>query len=74
MLTIELPEEIENRIAALADAAHRSKNEYVQEIVERLLEDIEDAYAADAAYAEHLAGGRKATPLEEVMKEYGMEV
>ncbi len=74
MLTIELPEEIENRIAALADAANRSKDEYVQEILERLLEDIEDAHAADEAYAEYLASGKKATPLEEVMKEYGMEV
>ncbi len=73
MLTIELPEEIEKRLALLADATKRSKNEYICEAVERLLEDIEDARAADAAYEEFLASGKKATPLDEVIKKYGLD-
>jgi RHH-type rel operon transcriptional repressor/antitoxin RelB len=73
MLTIRLPEDIENRLKVLADTTKRSKSFYVREALERCLEDIEDAYLADAAYERFIASGEKAIPLEKVMEEYGME-
>jgi RHH-type rel operon transcriptional repressor/antitoxin RelB len=73
MLTIRLPEEMENRLTVLADLTRRSKSFYVREALERSLADIEDVYLADAAYERFLASGDKAVPLEEVMKEHGLD-
>jgi len=73
MLTIRLPEDMEVRLNALAAATKRPKSFYVREALERSLEDIEDVYLADAAYEQFVAGGKKTVPLEEVMKEYGLE-
>ena len=73
MLTIRLPEEMEARLNVLADATKRSKSFHVREALERSLADIEDVYLADAAYERFLASGEKAIPLEEVMREYGLE-
>lgn len=73
MLTIELPEEIEERINSFVGAAQHSQKEFIQEAVERFLEDLEDARAADAAYEEFLASGKKTISLDEVIKKYGLD-
>jgi RHH-type rel operon transcriptional repressor/antitoxin RelB len=73
MLTIRLPAEIETRLNVLADVTNRPKSFYVREALERSLEDIEDVYLAEAALERFRAGGEKAVPLEDVMKEYGLE-
>jgi predicted DNA-binding protein len=73
MTTIQLPEEIDERFTALADSTKRSKNECILEALEQFLEDLEDARAADAAYEEFLASGKKTTSLEEVIKKYGLD-
>lgn len=73
MLTIRLPEEMETRLNVLADATNRPKSFYVREALERSLEDIEDVYLAEAALERFRASGEKAIPLEDVMKEYGLE-
>ena len=73
MLTIRLPAEMEQRLTVLAKATQRPKSFYVREALERSLEDIEDAYLAEAAYERFKASGEKAIPLEEMMGEYGLE-
>jgi RHH-type rel operon transcriptional repressor/antitoxin RelB len=73
MLTIRLPEEMNSRLNFLAEATKRPKSFYVREALERSLEDIEDVYLAEAALERFRASGEKAVPLEEVMKEYGLE-
>ena len=73
MLTIRLSADMEQRLNTLAAATHRPKSFYVREALERSLEDIEDAYLAEAAYEQFKASGEKAVPLEEVMKKYGLE-
>jgi RHH-type rel operon transcriptional repressor/antitoxin RelB len=73
MLTIRLPAEIKTRLNVLADATNRPKSFYVREALERSLEDIEDVYLAEAALERFRASGEKAMPLEDVMKEYGLE-
>ena len=73
MFTIRLPAEMEQRLNVLAAATHRPKSFYVREALERSLEDIEDAYLAEAAYERFKASGEQAVPLEEVMKEHGLE-
>lgn len=73
MITIRLSEEMEARLSLLASATKRSKSFYVREALDRTIEDIEDAYLAEAAYERFLASGEKAIPLEEVAKAYGLE-
>lgn len=64
---------MEKRLAVLADTTKRPKSFYIREALERSIDDIEDAYLAEAAYERFKASGEKAIPLEDVMKEYGME-
>ena len=73
MLAIRLPDSIEKRLTRLAKRTGRTKTFYAREAILRHLEDLEDAYDADRAYARYLSGKDKAILLEEVMKEYGME-
>lgn len=73
MITVELPKEIEKRLDAVVGETKLSKEFFVREAVERFLEDLEDAHAADIAYEEFIASGDAAIPLEKVMKKYGME-
>lgn len=73
MLALRLPEEIEIRLDTLAKATGRTKSFYAKEAILTHLEDLEDAYMAETAYMRFKASGEKAIPLEDVMKEYGLE-
>ena len=73
MLAIRLPAEIETRLDALARATGRTKTYYAKEAIVKHLEDLEDAYLAESAYERFKAGGEKAVPLEEVLREHGLE-
>jgi len=66
MISVRLPEDLEKRLAILAKMTKRTKSFYVREALERFLEDIEDAYLAEAAYEEFVKSGEKAIPLENV--------
>lgn len=46
MLAIRLPEDIENRLAALAAKTGRTKTFYVKEAILEHLDDMEDKYLA----------------------------
>jgi RHH-type rel operon transcriptional repressor/antitoxin RelB len=72
MLAIRLPAEIEKRLDALAKETGRTKSFYVREAILEHLDDLEDIYFAEKELAEIRAGRAQATPLEEVMKEYGL--
>lgn len=73
MLTIRLPADMEQRLNVLANATQRPKSFYVREALERSLEDIEDSYLAEATYERFKTSGEQAIPLEEVMREHGLE-
>jgi len=47
MLAIELPDDIERRLDALAKATGRSKESYLQEAIVEYLADLEDLYLAE---------------------------
>lgn len=72
-ITVTLPDELGQRLTALTKATQKPESFYVQKALERSLEDIGDACLAEIAYEQFKAGGEKAIPLEEVMREYGME-
>lgn len=58
MLTVRLPEEIEERLTALAKATGRSKSYYAREAIQDKLEDLEDAYLG-AAVLERIRKGEE---------------
>jgi RHH-type rel operon transcriptional repressor/antitoxin RelB len=73
MLAVRLPQDIENRLATLAEKTGRSKTFYVRQAIEEHLEDLEDLYLAEQQMTKIRAGKLKTIPLEEVMKRYGMK-
>ena len=73
MLAIRLPEEIEARLENLAKSTGRTKTFYAREAILEYLEDMEDLYLAEQRIADINAGRSKTIPLEEVMKQYGLE-
>ena len=73
MLSVRLPENLENRLNRLAKATKRPKSFYVREALERSIEDIEDAYLAETAYENFLKSNQKAVPLEEVERSLDLE-
>ena len=73
MLAIRLPEDIERRLTALAEATGRTKTFYAREAILGYLDGLEDIYLAERALEEVRAGRAKTTPLAEVMSEHGLE-
>ena len=72
MLAIRLPAEIEKRLEKLAKRTGRTKSFYAREAILEHLDDLEDIYLAEQAYARYLKGEEKTVPLEDVMKRLGM--
>lgn len=71
MLRIELPDEIEQRAAAAAQARGMSIEALALDAILDRLEDIEDIAAAEAALT-RIEAGEKPIPLEEIIAKYGL--
>lgn len=67
-LPIKIPEEMYNRISALATKTHRTKTFYVREAINYYLEDMEDTYLA----LQRLENPGKVYSMTEVAKELGL--
>ncbi len=72
MLAIRLPPDIEQRLDALAKATGRTKTFYAREAILEHIEDLEDLYLAEQEVLEVRAGRSQPTPLDAVMKQYGL--
>ncbi|WP_024298765.1 type II toxin-antitoxin system RelB family antitoxin [Methylomicrobium lacus] len=73
MLAIRLPEDLEKRLDSLAKLTGRSKSFYARQAIEQHLDDMEDVYLAEQRLTEIRAGRTQTIPLEEVLKQYGLE-
>lgn len=73
MLAIRLPEEIESRLEALAKKTGRTKTYYARQAILEYMDDLEDYYLASSRMLDIEQGRGKTIPLEEVMRDYGME-
>ncbi len=72
MLAIRLPEEIEERLEALAKRTGRSKAFYVREAVLAYLEDIEDLYLAEQVVRRIESGEESTSSLDDVEARLGL--
>jgi RHH-type transcriptional regulator, rel operon repressor / antitoxin RelB len=72
MLAIRLPEKIEKRLDRLAKRTGRTKTFYAREAILKHLEDLEDIYIAEKRLADLRAGRTPTIPLEEVMRQHGL--
>lgn len=73
MLAVRLPVEVETRLDNLARSTGRTKSYYAREAILEHLDDLEDLYLAERELENIRSGRAKTIPLEEVMKQYGME-
>lgn len=73
MLSIEIPEEIAGRLCRLAREAGQSESDYVLNVLLEYLGDLEDLRIAEERLDDIRAGRSKPIPLEEVLREYGMD-
>jgi RHH-type transcriptional regulator, rel operon repressor / antitoxin RelB len=72
MLAIQLPDDIEQRLDALAKATGRSKESYLQEAIVEYLGDLEDFYLAERRLADIQAGRAGTVSLAEVECDLGL--
>ena len=71
--TINLTPEIEQRLSDLVKQAGRTKEYYLQESIERGLEDVEDYYLATMALERVRQGKERVYSSEEVKAYLGLE-
>ena len=68
MLAVRLPEDIEQRIEALAQQTGRTKSFYVREALQEYLDDMEDYYLAETRRKQP----QPSITLDEVERELGL--
>ena len=73
MLAIRLPEDLENRLEALAKRTGRTKTFYARQAIERHLEDLEDIYDAEQRLIDLRVGSSRSVSLDELTDRYGLE-
>lgn len=73
MIAIELSQELELQLEAIAKASGRTAADYARETIIERLEDLEDVYLAEQELIEVRAGRSKTVPLADVVKQYGLE-
>ena len=72
-VSLRLPDDITTRLGDLAAKTGRSKTFYMVEAIREHLDDLENLCLSGQRLIEIRAGRSRSTPIEEVMKRYGME-
>lgn len=72
MISLRLPTEIEQRLAALAEQTGRTKTYYVREAILQHLDELEDIYLAERTLERVRRGEEKTYSLDEVEKALGL--
>lgn len=70
MLTIELPADVEERLAELAKKTGCTKAYYATQAIIQQLEDIEDYHLAKEAWQEFQNGDKKTYTSDEIIAEF----
>ena len=72
-ISIELDEQIEQRLEELVKMTGRAKIYFLREAILRGIEDVEDYYHAEAAMERLRKGEERTYTVEEVSKELGLD-
>ena len=72
-VSLRLPDDVSRRLQALAERTGRSKTFYMIQAIQEHLDDLEDLYLAEQRLIDLRAGKSRAVPLDEVLKQYGMD-
>jgi RHH-type rel operon transcriptional repressor/antitoxin RelB len=72
-VSLRLPDDMSDRLDALAELTGRSKSFYMIEAISEHIDDLEDIYLAERELEKIRAGKSTTAPLAEVMKRYGVE-
>lgn len=72
-VSLRLPDEVTQRLETLAALTGRSKTFYMVEAICAHIDDPEDLYLAERELEAIRSGKSQTSPLEELMKRYGME-
>ncbi len=72
MMTVNIPDHLENKLTLLAKEKGQTKDYLLSNILDMYFQDQEDALLADEAYAEYLANGKKTLSLAEMEQELGL--
>ena len=73
MLALRLPADLEKRLDLLARTTGRTKSFFVRQAIVEHLDDLEDVFVAEKRLADLESGRSTTTPVEEVMRRYGLE-
>ena len=73
MLAIRLPQEVEQRLDALAKNTGRTKTFYARRAILEYLDDLEDIYMAEKTLEDIKSGKEKIYSLSEIGKRLGLE-
>jgi RHH-type rel operon transcriptional repressor/antitoxin RelB len=70
---IRLPDDVHDRLKALASKTGRSTAYYIREAIEEYLADLEDIYLAEKALEDIRAGKVKTISLDEMSQRLGLD-
>jgi len=73
MLTLHVPDEVETRLAPIAQAAGKTAAAYVNETFAEYLQDLEDVCEAEQCLADIRSGKVKALTSDQLRKELGLD-
>lgn len=71
-MSLRLPTDIEDRLAALATLTGRSKTFYATEAIVEHIDDLEDAHLSSEVLVRVRAGAEARIPLSILLVEYGL--
>ena len=71
-ISLRLPADVENRLAALSALTGRSKTFYATEAIIEHIDDLEDAHLSAEVLARVRAGTEARIPLNDLLADYGL--
>jgi len=71
-VSVELPEEVSERLDQLSERTGRSKTDYMLEAITEHLDEMEDLYLAEQRLIAHRAGRSQSYTLDEVEQRLGL--
>jgi RHH-type transcriptional regulator, rel operon repressor / antitoxin RelB len=71
-ISLRLPVDVEDRLAALSTLTGRSKTFYATQAIVEHVDDLEDAYLSSEIRARVQVGTEPRIPLSDLLDEYGL--